>query len=130
MKLSLLAVAVVAVAVVACGGDDGDTSPASTVAGEAGSGANGELDVAGSVDDTNLLVPRDYLQGEWCDSDGQTWSIEGDIARVEDTSGGVGEVPVDLAFIDSLDIELLSRSDNEFVLGGSGEETTFTRGGC
>jgi hypothetical protein len=130
MKITLLAVVVVAVAVVGCGGDD-DASPTSTVAGEAGSGGNGGLDIAGSVDDTNLLVPRGYLQGEWCDSDGQTWKIEGDIARVEDTSGGVGEVPVDLAFIDNLDIDLVSQSDSEFVIGGGGgENTTFTRGSC
>ncbi len=75
-------------------------------------------------------MPRDYLQGEWCDSDGQTWVIEGGIVSFDDTTGSVGELPVDLVFIDNLDVDLISQSDDEFVIGGAGDETTFTRGGC
>ena len=86
MKLTswLIAVAISGMAVVACEGDDGDTSPTSALSGDAdarGSGGSGGLEIAGSVDDANLLVAREYLQGVWCDSDGQTWTIEGDTAR-------------------------------------------------
>ena len=135
MKISTrwFAVAVIGLAVASCGGDDADTSPTSAVANEADAGDSGGsagLDIAGSVDDSLLLVPRDYLQGEWCASDGETWTIEGDTARFEDTAGGVAELPVDLAFIDNLDVELVSQSDDEFVIAGFGSETTFTRGAC
>ena len=92
--------------------------------------AAGGPNVAGSVGDDLLLVPRAYLQGQWCDSDGQSWTIDGDTARIEDTSGGVAVLPIDLAFIDNLDVDLISQTDNEFVIGSMGNQTTFTRGSC
>lgn len=126
-----------ALALGACGGAEpasdsnsaADTgSSADTVSSDAPTG-NGP-DVEGSVDDDDLLVPRDYLQGVWCDSDGSTWTIDGDTAQFEDTSGGKGEFPVDLVFVDNLDGGLISQTDAEFVIGNADDQMTFTRGSC
>jgi len=83
--------------------------------------------VVGEVD---LVVPLDYLQGEWCDSDGQDWSIDGRIAQFEDGAGGAGEVPIDLVFIDDVENELVSQTDDGFVAILAGDEITFVRGSC
>lgn len=124
----------VAMALVACGGDGGGTEPGSAVAqnepNSGGTVSDGGLDIAGSVDDSDLVVPRDYLQGEWCSSDGQTLTITGDMVRMEDQSGGVGEFPVDLAFVDGPGTVLVSQTDVEFVVEFEGAETTFSRGRC
>lgn len=107
----------------ACGGDDADASPP-------GNTGDGSPQIEGSVSDDDLLVPRAYLQGEWCDSDGDMWTIEGDTAKLEDGSGGMAELPVDLVFIDDLDADLVSQTDNEFVISSGGDEISFTRGSC
>ena len=117
----------------ACGGDDDDPAAAEPVSDDGGSADESSGDgpeIAGSVGDDDLLVPRDYLQGVWCDSDGQTWTIDGDTARFGDGAGGVGELPVDILFLDGLDESLVSQTDDEFVVAFSGDEVTFTRGGC
>ncbi len=121
----------------ACGGDD-DPGPAvseaategdSTVSDDPAPDDGGEI--AGSVTDDDLLMPRQYLQGEWCDSIGNSWIIEGDIARFEESaSGGVGEFPVDVLFIDNPDSSLVSQTDDEFVIETRGEEVTYVRGSC
>jgi hypothetical protein len=129
---------VLAFAVGACGGDDDGAEPApSETASNADSTGSGDTPVddgggiEGSPADDDLLVPREYLQGEWCDSDGQSWFIEGDTARLEDSgSGGTAELPLDLVFIDGLDVELVSQTDDEFVFGSAEDEVTFTRGRC
>lgn len=108
----------------ACGGDDDEP---------AASGADATTpSIAGALDDSDLLLPRDYLQGEWCDSEGKIWSIEGDFARSEDPrTGGVAEgLPIDIVFIDAVDRTLVSQSDDEFVIGDGTSELTFTRGPC
>lgn len=121
----VIALGFATIALVACGGD-GDSSPTSAVADQAGEGPA----IAGSVGDDLLLVPRDYLQGVWCDSDGQTWTIEGDTARFDDGSGGVGEFPVDLAFIARQEDSLVSQTDDEFVIRTAFDEVTYQRGNC
>ena len=83
----------------------------------------------GSLDD-DLLVPRASLQGVWCASDGDTWTIEGDTASVDDGAGGTASLPLDLVFIDGSDQSLLSQTDDSFVTQLAGEEITFTRGSC
>jgi hypothetical protein len=80
--------------------------------------------------DADLVVPRDYLQGEWCDSDGQSWVIEGDNARWKDATGGSAEVPIGIVFGDGVGIELRSQTDDAFTFGAGGDEVTFTRGSC
>lgn len=125
----MLAAAVAAMVLVACGGDDGAASP-TTADGAPVLGSGDGPAIAGSVGDENLLVPRDYLQGEWCDTDGQTWTIDGDTARLEDGSGGAGELPVDLAFIKRPGDTLVSQTDDSFVVESDGAETTFQRGRC
>ena len=130
----LLAVFVVAALLLgACGGDDDDPSdtpaPASDDSGSDGSDDDGSQ-IEGTVADDLLIVPRDYLQGEWCDSDGSSWTIEGDVALLQDGSDGVGEFPVDILFINSPDVELISQTADEFTFASRVEEVTFTRGGC
>jgi hypothetical protein len=130
----VLALGVVAMVLVACGGDDGDASPTSAVVRSdtsgSGDGSGEGFEIAGSAGDDDLLVPRDYLQGEWCDSDGQTWTIDGDTVRLEDASGGAGDFPVDIAFIDGPEETLISQTDDEFVVEYAGDEITFSRGSC
>lgn len=123
---------IAAIGLVACGGDDVSTTSSVDRDGTAiaGQGSDDGGGFAGTADDSDLLVARSYLQGEWCDSDGGMWTIEGDMARYEDGSGGVAEIPVDIAFIDGLDESLVSQTDDEFVVGSEFGEMTFTRGGC
>ena len=133
-KSTALAVVLLVVSTGCSSGDDGSTSPTSAVgqsdnSGSA-SGIGDGVEIAGSAGDADLLVPRDYLQGEWCDSDNQTWTIDGDTARLEDASGGVAELPVDLAFIDGPEERLVSQTDDEFVVESAGDEITFRRGAC
>lgn len=123
--------------VAACAGDDDDAGSAPTDAASdadatgTGTAAPEGPEIEGAVGDDDLLVPRQYLQGEWCDSDGNSWSIEGDTARfVESGGGGTAELPVDLAFIDSPDVSLVSQTDDQFVVGSGGDEVTFARGSC
>lgn len=117
----------------ACGGGDDEPAASETVSDDQSPSdepADDGPEIAGSVGDADLLVSRDYLQGEWCDSDGQTWTIDGDTARLEDASGGVGELPVDLVFIDGPEETLVSQTDDEFVVIIAGDEVTFSRGSC
>ncbi|MEZ5166672.1 MAG: hypothetical protein R2695_09320 [Acidimicrobiales bacterium] len=112
-----LGVTIVAFALVVagCGGDDGDSSSggsveSNTTAGET-DGSSDQPDTttgdegenAFSVgDDSDLIVPLDYLQGEWCNSDGEAWVVEGETARFGASHDELsGEVPVSVAFVDS-----------------------------
>ena len=120
----------VALVLVACGGGaDTEANPAPSPATAATDDASGGLDIAGSVGDSDLLVPRDYLQGEWCSSDGQSVTVNGDTVQLEE-GGGVMEAPVDLMFLDGPGGGLVSQTDDEFVVESGGVETTFTRGSC
>ncbi len=127
----VVVVMVFGLALGACG-DDSDPSPTAGDSTGSGDATSDEGDgTEGSAAEDDLLVPRQYLQGEWCDSDGQSWSIEGSTARFGvPGSEATGELPVDLAFINSLDVELVSQTDDEFVFTSGGEEVTFTRGSC
>lgn len=120
-RILLIFSVVVTLMIGACGGDD---APA------ASDNGNDVGDRGGPPGEAELVVPRDYLQGGWCDSDGQSWTIEGDTARFEDSSGGAGQLPVDLVFIDDVDNELISQTDDEFVAVLAGDEITFSRGTC
>lgn len=100
------------------GGTTGDTTP------DDGTGTEG------SASDEDLVVPRAYLQGEWCDSEGDNWSIEGDTATLDDGSGGTAEFPIGILFIDGVDVDLISQTDDQFVFGSEFEQVTFTRGSC
>lgn len=123
----------IALVVGACGSDDDEPTADGSVTSDqdpSGDSSDDGADIAGSADDADLLVPRDYLQGAWCDSDGQSWTIEGDAARFVDASGGTAEFPVDIVFIDGPDESLVSQSDDEFVIMSLGEEITFSRGAC
>ena len=124
----------------ACGDDDG-AAPASgdspgDVTDDTGGDTTGDTTpdddtgIEGSASDGDLLVPRDYLQGEWCDSEGDNWSIEGDTATLDDGSGGTAEFPIDILFIDGADVDLISQTDDQFVFGSEFEQVTFTRGNC
>jgi len=112
----------------ACGGDE--PAADATVGTTSAEGTTDGPGVERSVDDGDLLVARDYLQGEWCDNDGQTWSIDGDTAKVENATGAAAELPVDLVFFDDVESELVSQTDTEFTIVSAGDEITFTRGGC
>ncbi len=127
------AATVAAFALGACSDDDSptpaDADAAQDQASDDPGSDDGIGDLAGSVSDDLLLVPRAYLQGEWCDSDGNTWSIDGDIVRGGE-GGGSAELPIDLVFINTPDRTLVAQTDDEFVVADRGDETTFTRGGC
>ncbi len=118
----------------ACSSDDDDEPAADDSAASEESSSDETDDVIGDlssdVSDSDLIVPRDYLQGMWCDSDGENWTIEGETARLETQDGGVGEFPLGILFLDTVDVDLISQSDDEFVFGAAGEEVTFTRGAC
>ncbi len=130
IRAEVLVAGAVALMLAACGGGDGADTPADGVTNHGSTESSAGLDIAGSVDDADLFVSRDYLQGEWCNSDGQTLTITGDTIRMEDQSGGVGEFPVDLVFVDGPGAALVSQTDDEFVIESEGAETTFTRGRC
>ena len=104
-------------------GSAGDDISSDDAGGDAG-------DIAGSVDDSDLIVPRDYLQGVWCDSDGEMWTIEGDIAELDDGAGGTGSFPLDVLFLDGPEEVLVSQSDDEFTIDFGDQQITFTRGSC
>lgn len=114
-----LVIAVVLVLALGACGDDGNTMPTGDVGG-----------IEGSVSDDDLLVSRDYLQGEWCEGDDKHWTIEGDIAHFDDGSGATAEVPIDILFIDGVGVDLISQTDDMFVFGSATEQATFTRGSC
>ncbi len=129
----------------ACGDDDddatasdGDTSEQSSSEGSDDSADDADsseepeasTDFAGTASDGDLIVPRDYLQGVWCDNEGSTWTIEGDNAILDDGAGGTGTFPVDILFIAGPGVDLVSQSDDGFVFRSADDEVSFTRGGC
>ena len=99
----------------ACGSDDssdGDTSSNADGAVEEADSSSDETESADEAADTssddsdddadadasedvsgggNLLVPLDYLQGVWCDHEGTTWTIDGEMVTLDDGSGGTGQ---------------------------------------
>ena len=126
---------VIALGVVSCSSDDDDLSvdpDASDSESEVASGAgtDDELVVEGSVGDDLLLVPRAYLQGEWCADDGGNWTVDGDTATLTEESGAIAEFPVDILFIAAPGTELVSQTDDQFTIGSEIEQITFTRGSC
>lgn len=137
----LAVVAVLVLAAGACGDDSSDVVPTDAAGdsdpsegdsgdGDSSSDDSGEDDdLAGALGDSELFVSREYLQGEWCDDEGNSYSIDGDIAVIEDGSGGVAEFPIDLLFIRLPGIDV-DQSDNEFSLSDGESSQTFTRGSC
>jgi hypothetical protein len=125
----LSGVLLVAALAAACG-DDGpdDGSALQTDPSEAVETGGGQI--AGSVGDDDLLVPREYLQGVWCDDEGTTFEVDGDTAVMIDATGGRGELPVDVLFLASGGNELISRADDAFVISVAGDELMFVRGAC
>jgi hypothetical protein len=121
-RFLLVVVAAAVLVLGACGDDDEPASNESV--------PDVVDDQGPAIDEVDLVVPREYLQGEWCDSDGQGWSIEGSTARFDDGAGGAGEIPIDLLFIDDVENELVSQTDDEFVAILAGDEITFVRGSC
>ena len=126
---------VIALGVVSCSSDDDDLSVdpgASDSESEdaSGAGTDDELVVEGSVGDDLLLVPRAYLQGEWCADDGGNWTVDGDTATLTEESGAIAEFPVDILFIAAPGTELVSQTDDQFTIGSEIEQITFTRGRC
>lgn len=113
----VLAIAVLASA---CGGAPAD-----------GDAANAEDDALAAGDTSELVVPLDYLQGEWCNSDGEAWVFDGETARFGESHDElIGEVPVALALGAGSERLLISQSDDEFVVDLQSRELTFTRGRC
>ena len=90
------------------------------------SGDDAAVDAGGGG---GLIVPLDYLQGEWCDHEGTTWSIDGETAQLDDGSGGVGEMPINVLFVD-VPGALISQDADSFVFMSGPDEVTFTRGAC
>ena len=117
---------------VACSSDDdgsSDEAPAQPEVSDDGAGDDGD-DAVPAGDTSGLVVPLEYLQGEWCNSDGEAWVIEGETARFgENHDELVGELPVAGAFAGGPGI-LISQSDDEFVIDVRTREVTFTRGRC
>ena len=84
-----------------------------------------------ALDPTELVVPLDYLQGEWCNSDGEAWVFEGETARFGESHDELfGELPVALALAAGSERVLISQSDDRFVVDLQTRELTFTRGRC
>ena len=123
--LTLVAV----VSLVACSSDDDSSSDdASAPAEVSDDGSAGDALPAG--DTSGLVAPLDYLQGEWCTSDGEAWVIEGETARFgENHDELIGELPVAGAFVGGPGV-LVSQSADQFVINVAGGELTFTRGRC
>lgn len=111
------------------GGDDASSDDASP---------QPEVSVIDAADDTlpagdvsDLVVPLDYLQGEWCNSDGEAWVFEGETARFgENHDELLGELPVGVALAAGSERVLILQSDDEFVVDLQTRELTFTRGRC
>ena len=117
-----------ALSVSACGSDDDVSSPepSDQTATSAGSPADDGL-----ADNSDLVVPLDFLQGEWCSSDGEAWLFEGETARFgENHDELIGALPVADALAAGSQRVLISQSDDEFVLDLQTREVTFTRGRC
>lgn len=136
VRLRAALCAVAALGVVSCSSDDDDlgVDPDEAPAAPSDDASSGEGDdgiaIEGSVGDDLLLVPRAYLQGEWCANDGGNWTIDGDTATLTEESGAIAEFPVDILFIAAPGTELLSQSDDQFSIGTEIEQVTFTRGSC
>lgn len=124
----------------ACGGDDAADDTAGDDAAVPADSSDTSVepsDAAADGDDlpagdpSGLVVPLDYLQGEWCNTDGEAWVFEGETARFGETHDAlVGELPVTLALAAGSERVMVSQSDDEFVLDLQVREVTFTRGRC
>ena len=115
----LVVVLVIALAFAACSDDLGSAPTEAPV------------DPPPSGDDSDLVVPLDYLQGEWCNSDGEAWLFEGDTARFgESHEDLVGQMPIAGLMAAGSQRVLVSQTDDEFVLDLDSRQLTFTRGGC
>ena len=104
---------VVSAAVVlgACGGDDDGASDDPDVSSDA-SGATTDGDELPAGDPSDLVVPLDYLQGEWCNTDGEAWVFDGETARFGESHDAlVGELPVSLALAAGSERVLISQTD-------------------
>ena len=120
----------------ACGGDD-DTEGTSATEDDSATVPAEPSDTSGddgglaAGDSSDLVVPLDYLQGEWCNTDGEAWLFEGETARFGETHDAlVGELPVTLALAAGSERVLVSQTADEFVLDLQIREVTFTRGRC
>ena len=120
-----------ALSLTACSGGDGDASPAQPSEQSAATGGEPADDALPVGDDSDLVVPLEYLQGEWCNTDGEAWLFEGDTARFGENHDELfGELPVAVALSAGPERVVISQSDNEFVLDLQTREVTFTRGRC
>lgn len=113
----------------ACSSDDGAND--SDEAAEAGAdGDTGDqTDLADITDDVDLILPRDYLEGAWCNSDGETWVFDESTVRIDDGAGGSAEFPLATLLAEGSGIEVVSQADDNFVLAVP-DEITYTRGSC
>ena len=126
----MLIVVALALGLAACS-DDGDSDSAAP-SDQSDSSSAGPVDGDSMSEDTNgLVVPLDYLQGEWCNSDGEAWVIDGQTARFGETHDELfGELPVAAALAAGSERSLVSQTNDEFVLDLQTREVTFTRGRC
>ena len=72
----MLIVVALALVLAACS-DDGASGPAEPSDQSDTSSAGPVDDASQSEDNSGLVLPLDYLQGEWCNTDGEAWAIEG-----------------------------------------------------
>ncbi len=133
----LLIVLIFAVGLAACSDDGGSApaAPADTSATSDQSATSTEAPSDNNVpavgDNSDLVVPLDYLQGEWCNSDGEAWVFEGETARFGESHDNLfGELPVTAALAAGSERVLVSQVDDEFVLDLQTRQVTFTRGRC
>ena len=77
-----------------------------------------------------LVASRDYLQGQWCLSDGNTYTVEGDTVRILTVQGIEATAPIEAPFSVTANQRMVSQSDDQFVMVLGDEEITFTRGSC
>ena len=116
----------------ACSGDDGanDSDEPADAATEGDAGDTTDTtDLADITGDVDLILPRDYLEGEWCTSDGETWVFDDSTVRIDDGAGGSAEFPLATLLADGSGIEVVSQADDNFVLAIPGE-VTYSRGSC
>lgn len=113
----------------ACSSDDGANN--SDEAPDVGSdgGAGDQTDLADITEDVDLILPREYLVGEWCNSDGETWVFDESTVRIDDGAGGSAEFPLATLLAESSGIEVVSQADDNFVLAVP-DDITYTRGSC
>ena len=113
----------------ACSSDDGANDSDETADAATEGDVGDQTDLADITEDVDLILPRDYLEGEWCTSDGETWVFDDDTVRIDDGAGGSAEFPVATLLAAGSGIEVVSQADDNFVLAVP-DEVTYSRGSC